>query len=75
MFRPDLEPTVDQPTAVEARVTLAQITAHEEATLPEIDTTRVTSLTRNSSRRSSSTLTPMGARRLRNVGSKARSVM
>jgi len=33
MFRPDLEPTVDQPTAVEARVTLAQITAHEEATL------------------------------------------
>jgi hypothetical protein len=45
------------------------------ATLTATGITRVTCLTRNFSRRSCLILRPMGARRLRNVGSKARSVM
>ncbi len=49
--------------------------AVQEATLPETDTTHVTCLTSVFSRRSGSILTRMGARRLRNVGSKALSAM
>jgi putative ABC transport system substrate-binding protein len=46
-----------------------------KATLTETDTTHVICLTSDSSKRFSSTLMPMGARRLRHVGSKARWVM